>query len=56
MAPVTLIVAHDLAFQERLPALFPHIPTARAMYDANPDLTRDTAFRNAVMQDAYLTM
>ena len=55
-APVTVIVGMDLAFYERLPELFPHNPTARSWFEGNPDVIRDTAFRNATLQGAYLIM
>jgi len=37
-APVTVIVAYDLRFYEKLPKLFPHKPAMRDMYASNPQL------------------
>lgn len=54
-APVTVIVGMDLAFHERLPFLFPHTD-ARAWFAGNPELIRETAFRNASLQGAYLIL
>jgi 3-hydroxypropanoate dehydrogenase len=55
-APVTVIVATDSAFYERLPTLFPHAPDARDWFADNPALAEDTAFRNATLQGAYLIL
>lgn len=52
-APVTVIIAQDSAFHERLPELFPHRDAA-PMFRDNPALAADTAFRNATLQGAYL--
>ena len=52
-APVTAIVAHDLAFYEHLPRLAPHVD-ARAWFVGNEELIRATAFRNGSLQGAYL--
>ena len=35
-APVTVIVAYDLKFYDKLPRLFPHYPAMRNMYVDNP--------------------
>jgi nitroreductase len=45
-APVTAIVAHDLAFHEHLPKLFPHNPNAKGVFEGKPALIETTAFRN----------
>ncbi len=37
-APVTVIVAYDLQFYEKLPKLFPHNPGMRDLFAANPAL------------------
>ena len=55
-APVTVIVACDTQFYEQLPALFPYIDTARAMYADNTTLSEQTAFRNSSLQGAYLIL
>ncbi len=52
-APVTVIVAQDGAFYEKLPFLFPH-EDARAWFADNPALAETTAFRNTTLQGAYL--
>ena len=54
-APVTVIVACDLAFHEELPRLFPHAD-ARSWFAGNEDLIRETAFRNGTLQGAYMML
>lgn len=54
-APVTAIVAQDMAFYEQLPKLFPHAD-ARSWFVGNPALIEATAFRNASLQGGYLIM
>ena len=54
-APVVAIVAHDPAFYESLPKLFPHAD-ARAWFADNPALSDATAFRNGTLQGAYLIL
>jgi 3-hydroxypropanoate dehydrogenase len=54
-APVTVIVAQDLRFYERLPELFPGRDVASA-YAGKPHLIAETAFRNSALQGAYLIM
>jgi 3-hydroxypropanoate dehydrogenase len=53
-APVTVIVAYDVAFHEHLPTQFPAMPGARDMFHGNDKLIDTTAFRNSSMQGAYL--
>jgi 3-hydroxypropanoate dehydrogenase len=53
-APVTAIVAHDLAFHEHLPKLFPHHPNPKVMFEGKLPLIEATAFRNGSLQGAYL--
>lgn len=53
-APVTVIVAYDLLFYEKLTKLFPHNAGMRAMFAANPQLVETTAMRNSSLQGAYL--
>jgi 3-hydroxypropanoate dehydrogenase len=51
-APVTVIIAMDLAFNEQLPWLFPHAPTAKDWFpDAETRYTH--AFRNSSLQGGY---
>jgi len=52
-APVTAILAMDLAFYELLPRLFPHDPTARSWFAGKPGLISETALRNSSLQAAY---
>lgn len=54
-APVTVIVAHDLEFYEKLPFLFPHAD-ARSWFAGKPDAIQSGAFRNGSLQGAYLIM
>jgi len=54
-APVTAIVAHDSAFYDKLPFLFPHAD-ARSWFAGNPALAETTAFRNGTLQGAYLIL
>ncbi|MBL4791015.1 MAG: malonic semialdehyde reductase [Kordiimonadaceae bacterium] len=54
-APVTVIIAHDSNFAERLPELFPHSPDAKSWF-ADPDVAAITAMRNGTLQGAYLML
>ena len=54
-APVTVIIGFDPKFYERLPELFPHVD-ARPWFSWSADFARETAFRNASLQGAYLIM
>lgn len=54
-APITVIVAQDHAFHERLHQLFPHTD-ARSWFEGKHDLINETAFRNASLQGAYLIL
>lgn len=53
-APVTVIVAYDPKFYEKLPKLFPHNPDATTWFTSNDALAATTAFRNGTLQGAYL--
>lgn len=53
-APVTVIVAYDPKFYEKLPKLFPHNPDATSWFTSNDALAATTAFRNGTLQGAYL--
>src|SRR5262249_31298607 len=55
-APVTVIVAYDMNFYERLPKLFPHNPGIAKLFEGNPELIETTAKRNSSLQGAYLIM
>jgi 3-hydroxypropanoate dehydrogenase len=52
-APVTVVVAYDLRFYEKLSKLFPHNPTMRKLFEDNPQLVESTARRNSSLQGAY---
>lgn len=53
-APVTVIVAYDLEFYERLHRYFPHEPKAREWFAGKPKAIEANAFRNGSLQGAYL--
>ena len=52
-APVTVIIAYDLAFWEKLPYLFPH-EDRRDFFRGKTDYVEDTAYRNSTLQGAYM--
>lgn len=54
-APVTAIIAYDLAFYEKLPELFPHTD-ARSWFVGKEALIEKTAFRNGSLQGAYFIL
>ncbi len=54
-APVCVIIGQDLEFYEHLPKLFPH-DNAKAWFEGQPEKIRETAFRNATLQGAYLML
>lgn len=54
-APVTVIVAHDLDFHEKLPVLFPHTD-ARSWFAGDLEKRKVQAFRNGSLQGAYLLL
>lgn len=54
-APVTVIVAWDSKFYDKIPQLMPHNPGARDWFTA-PESTLDNGKRNAVLQGAYFIM
>lgn len=55
-APVTVIVAYDLLFYEKLPKLFPQNPAMRELFAKNPQLVETTAVRNSSLQGGYLIL
>ncbi len=55
-APVTVIVAYDLKFYEKLPKLFPHNPGMAQMFATNPQVVEETAKRNSTLQGAYMML
>jgi 3-hydroxypropanoate dehydrogenase len=54
-APAIVIIAQDLNFAQKIPELFPHNPGAQYWF-GDPKVKRDTAFRNATLQGAYLML
>jgi len=54
-APVTVIVAMDLAFYDHLPRLFPHAD-AKSWFVGNESRIRITALRNSTLQGGYLIL
>lgn len=54
-APCTVIIGMDMAWHDKLPDLFPHAD-ARSWFADDPDLIRDTAFRNSSLQGGWLIM
>ncbi len=54
-APVTVIVAWDTEFYEKLPQLFPHA-NMRSFFAGNQSLIDETAFRNSSLQGGYFIL
>lgn len=54
-APVTAILAQDMAFHEKLPQLFPHAD-ARSWFAGNQKLIEETAARNSSIQGGYFIL
>ena len=55
-APVTVIVAYDMAFFEKMPYLFPHTD-AKGWFDTKPRAAIETiCLRNGSLQGAYLLL
>lgn len=54
-APVTVIVAHDLDFHQKLPYLFPHTD-AKSWFDGAQEDRTAPALLNGTLQGAYLIM
>jgi 3-hydroxypropanoate dehydrogenase len=54
-APVTVIVAYDLEFHEKLPRLFPHADM-RSHFVGKPAAIQEAAFRNGTLQGAYMIL
>jgi len=53
-APITVIIAYDFKFYDKLPKLFPHNTAMRDIFAKNPQLIEQTAKRNSSLQGAYL--
>jgi 3-hydroxypropanoate dehydrogenase len=54
-APVTVIIAWDTEFHEKLPKLFPYADM-RSYFIGNQPLIHETAFRNSSLQAAYFIL
>lgn len=54
-APVTVIMAWDTEFYEKLPRLFPHADM-RALFVGNQWMIDDTGFRNSSLEAAYFIL
>jgi 3-hydroxypropanoate dehydrogenase len=54
-APVTVIVAWDTEFHEKLPRLFPHADM-RSHFVGNQRVIDETAFRNSSLQGGYFIL
>jgi 3-hydroxypropanoate dehydrogenase len=54
-APVTVVVAWDVEFHEKLPVLFPQFDM-RSYFVGNQALIHETAFRNSSLQAAYFML
>lgn len=55
-APVTVIVAYDMGFFEKMPFLFPHTD-AKSWFEHKPNAALETiCLRNGSLQGAYLIM
>ncbi len=52
-APVTVILANDQAFYDKMDRVFPIMPDAAAMFADNADMARENADRNGTLQAAY---
>ena len=55
LAPVVAILAYDTAFWRHLHRLHPHVDAA-AWFRDDPELARETAFRNGTLQAAYFML
>lgn len=54
-APVTVIIAYDMEFYEKMKKLAPH-GDLRSYFAGKPKLIEETAFRNGSLQGAYLIL
>ena len=55
-APVTAIIAFDLAFAEQMPRLFPARDMKTGMLAMSPEARREWALTNSALQGAYLML
>lgn len=54
-APVTVIIAYDIEFHEKLPHLFP-ARDMRSIFAGNAALIQETAFRNGTLHGGYFIL
>lgn len=54
-APLTVVLAWDWNFHDKIPALFPHNPDAKDWF-ASDDARFENGFRNSSLQGAYLIL
>lgn len=54
-APVTVIIAWDWEFHEKIPKLFPHAPEAKDWFESE-ESRKENGFRNGTLQGAYLIL
>jgi len=52
-APVTAIIAHDIAFWQHAERMFPQNPAVQLAFKDNPTGAETAAFRNGSLQGAY---
>jgi len=55
-APVVAIVAHDMAFYDQMPKLFPHRPNAGDLFRDRPAFAEETCLRNSSLQGGYFIL
>ena len=54
-APLTVVLAWDWNFHEKIPQLFPHAPEAKEWFESD-EARFENGFRNSSLQGAYLIM
>jgi 3-hydroxypropanoate dehydrogenase len=54
-APLTIVVAYDPFFHNKLPELYP-AADLKGWYAGNPDLMEETGFRNSTLQGGYFLL
>jgi 3-hydroxypropanoate dehydrogenase len=54
-APLTIVVAYDPFFHNKLPELYP-AADLKGWYAGNPDLLEETGFRNSTLQGGYFLL
>jgi nitroreductase len=55
-APLTVILAADLDFHQKLDKTFPHAPNAKSLFEGPAENRRKAAHLNATLQIAYLIL